>query len=157
MRGFGTGAAGNEGVASVVQRTRFAIGYVEYYFARLHRLSDVALRNRSGRFVRARPDNFAAAAAASDWQDLAAAQQLPPDAPGESSWPITGASFILVPQVTQDADRARAVLRFFDRAAHRGAQVRDQLDYAPLPQPVSDGLPRLWQTVHDGVDRPIWP
>src|SRR6201999_201086 len=79
----GIGAKGNEGVATLVQRTRFAIGYVEYYFARAHGLSDVALRNHDGRSVRARPDNFSAAAAAAGWHDPGAATQLPSDAPGE--------------------------------------------------------------------------
>ncbi len=153
----GTGASGNEGVATMVQRTRFAIGYVEYYFARVHGLSDVALRNHNGNFVRARPDNFATAAAASDWHELSSAQQLPLDAPGATSWPITGVSFILVPRVAADAARERAVLGFFDWAIHGGGQVVDRLDYAPLPQKIVDQLPQLWQTVHDGAGRPLWP
>jgi phosphate transport system substrate-binding protein len=153
----GVGATGNEGVATVVQRTRFAIGYVEYYFARVHGLSDVALRNHDGNFVRARSDNFAAAAAASDWHELSSLQQLPMDAPGATSWPITGVSFILVPRSAPDAERERAVLRFFDWAIHGGGHLVEQLDYAPLPQKIIDQLPQLWQTVHDGADRPLWP
>ncbi len=153
----GVGAKGNEGVASYVQRTRFAIGYVEYYFARAHGLSDVALDNRSGAFVRARPDNFAAALAASDWRATALTQQLPTDAPGALSWPITGASFILVPQIARDARRERAVLRFFDWALHDGSRNIDQLDYAPLPPGIVERLPQLWKSIADGAGRPVWP
>jgi phosphate transport system substrate-binding protein len=154
---IGVGAKGNEGVASYVQRTRFAIGYVEYYFARAHGLSDVALNNRSGTFVRARPDNFAAAMAASDWRETGLTQQLPTDAPGALSWPITGASFILVPQIAPDAARGREVLRFFDWALHDGSQNIEQLDYAPLPQGIVERLPQLWQSIEDSAARPVWP
>jgi phosphate transport system substrate-binding protein len=153
----GVGASGNEGVASYVQRTRFAIGYVEYYFARAHRLSDVALSNRSGAFVRARPDNFAAAVAASGWGGADPTQQLPTDAPGADSWPITGASFILVPQVARDLARERAVLRFFDWALHAGGRNVEQLDYTPLPQELVEQLPRMWQSIEDSGGRPVWP
>ena len=153
----GVGARGNEGVASLVQRTRFAIGYVEYYFARAHGLSDVALRNRDGHFVRARPDNFAAAAAATMASDPALTQQLPTDAGGEFSWPITGASFILVPRVVRDAERARTMLRFFDWALHRGGDTVEQLDYAPVPPPLVERLPMLWQTIRDASDQRVWP
>ncbi len=119
----GVGAPGNEGVASVVQRTRFAIGYVEYSFARAHGLSDVALRNHDGHFVRARPDNFAAAVAAADWRESALSVQLPADAAGEFSWPITGASFHTAAQdCTGRAARAHgaAVLRLGPASRCRG-------------------------------------
>ncbi len=153
----GVAARGNEGVASYVQRTRYAIGYVEYYFARAHGLSDVALRNRSGRFVRARPDNFAAAVAASDWRDPVMTSQLPTDAAGEQSWPVTGATFILIARQAQDVERERSVLKFFDWALHRGAGTVDQLDYASLPQPVIDRLPALWKDVRGADGQAVWP
>ncbi len=153
----GTGAKGNEGVATLVQRTRFAIGYVEYSFARLHALSDVALRNRSGNFVRARADNFAAAAAFGGWHESGSMLQLPPDAPGQFSWPITGASFILMPRIAPDAEREQAVLRFFDWALHHGGDMVERLDYAPVPQPLLDALPQLWRSFHDSAGRPLWP
>ena len=157
MWAAGVGARGNEGVASLVQRTRFAIGYVEYYFARAHGLSDVALRNRDGHFVRARPDNFAAAAATLIGGDPDLTQQLTSDAAGEFSWPITGASFILVARVARDAEHARTVLRFFDWALHRGAGTVEQLDYAPVPAPLVARLPSRWQVIRDASDQPVWP
>jgi phosphate transport system substrate-binding protein len=153
----GVAAKGNEGIATVVQRTRFAIGYVEYYFARAHALSDVALRNHAGRFVRARPDNFSAAAQAAAWTDPGSAQQLPSDPPGDLSWPITGASFILIPKLSPDAERERAVLGFFAWALHRDAGAVDQLSYAPIPQVLLEQLPTLWQSARDGAGKPLWP
>jgi phosphate transport system substrate-binding protein len=76
---------------------------------------------------------------------------------GEFSWPITGASFILVPRAAPDADRERMVLRFFDWAVHRGVGSVEQLDYAPVPQSVIDRLPVLWQAVRDASGRAVWP
>lgn len=153
----GVGARGNEGVASYVQRTRYAIGYVEFYFARAHGLSDVTLRNHDGQFVRARPENFASAAAGAAWGEGEEMRQLPTDAPGALSWPVTGASFILVPRMARDATRQRAVLRFFDWALHDGARQVEQLEYTPLPQQVIDRLPALWQSLRDSAGRPVWP
>jgi phosphate transport system substrate-binding protein len=152
----GSGGIGNEGVASYVQRTRFAIGYVEYYFAREHHLSDVALRNQSGRFVRAGREAFGDAATA-NWADVAAMRQLATDSPGPDSWPITGASFILVPKSPQDGAHTRAVLQFFDWGLHHGEPTIRQLDYAAVPKEVLEQLPKLWSTVRDSSGKAVWP
>ena len=134
-----------------------AIGYVEYYFARQHHLSDAAVRNRDGQFVKAGTDSFRAAAAATDWSSAADIRQLPTDAPGAESWPITGASFILISRAPQNAAQARAVLRFFDWGLHQGETAIDALDYIPIPSGVLDGLPTLWHMVRDHAGQSVWP
>ncbi len=140
----GTGGTGNEGVASFVQRTRFALGYVEYSFAREHHLSDVALRNRSGTFVQAGRRGFGAAAQAVNWDALAGMPQLPADLPGSESWPITGASFILVGISPADRTGTRAVLQFIDWSLRQGSPMVEELDYAVLPAQALERLPALW-------------
>jgi len=77
----GVGGEGNDGVASYVQRTRFAIGYVEYIYSRKHLLSEVSLRNHNGRFVQAGRDSFRAAAAAADWHPPVGSNNYPPTCP----------------------------------------------------------------------------
>lgn len=149
----GIGGTGNEGVASFVQRTRFSIGYVEYTYAREHRLSDVALRNHSGQFVRAGRNSFRAAAEAVDWHALATMQQLPADLPGEESWPITGASFILVGSSPDDSASTRAVLQFFEWGLRQGAPIVGRLDYASLPQEALEGLPALWAPLLEQAEK----
>src|SRR5262249_1383626 len=129
----GVGGAGNEGVASYVQRTRFAIGYVEYIYSRRHHLSDASLRNQSGQFVQAGRDTFHAAAETADWNPAAGYSQLPTDAPGNGSWPVTGASFILVGRSAARSPNTRQVLRFFDWALHQGGAIAGELDYVPIP------------------------
>lgn len=153
----GTGGVGNEGVAAYVQRTRFALGYVEYIYARQHNLSDVALRNHDGQFVRAGWKTFRAAAAAGTWTATPTYQQLPTDQPGNVSWPVTGASFILIPTSPGHGSSTREVLRFFDWALHHGEAMARELDYAPLPHAVVDGLPGLWSTLRDDAAHALWP
>jgi phosphate transport system substrate-binding protein len=154
----GIGGKGNEGVASYVQRTRFAIGYVEFFYARNHHLSDVSLRNQSGTFVQAGRDAFAAAATAANWVGAAPLQQqLATDLQGTGSWPITGASFILIPQPAENSGKTLAVLRFFNWALHQGEPIIHKLEYAPLPKPWVEQLPALWMTIRDSTGQLVWP
>jgi len=153
----GVAASGNEGVASYVERTRFALGYVEFYYARSHGLSDVALRNRDGHFVRAGADTFRAAANAVEWGSIESMGQLPTDAPGPESWPITGASFILVAGKTGSRERMREVLRFFDWALHEGESMVHHLEYVPVPRSVLEQFPGMWRAVRDSDGKPVWP
>jgi phosphate transport system substrate-binding protein len=153
----GIGGTGNEGVASYVQRTRFALGYVEYIYARRHHLSDVALSNHSGQFVQAGRGAFRAAAETADWNAAAGFQQLPTDRPGAASWPVTGASFILVGKTPSDGRNTTQVLRFFDWALHQGESIARDLDYVPVPSAVVEQLPALWGPLRDSAGKRLWP
>jgi phosphate transport system substrate-binding protein len=126
--------AGNEGVASLVQRTRAAIGYVEFAYARRHALSDVMLPSHEGTPVRASRASFESAVAAARWRDARDLDQSLVDEPGAASWPIVGASFILVPAAA-DATRRTEVLRFFRWALQHGDAAAAALDYVGLPAP----------------------
>jgi phosphate transport system substrate-binding protein len=129
----GVAAAGNEGVASSVQRTRMAIGYVEYAYARQHRLTTVSLRNHAGRFVQAGVDGFRAAAESARWQNASDLHQSLIDQPGAASWPITAASFVLLRNASENSGENAPVRQFFDWAfEHRPASAL-QLDYLPMP------------------------
>jgi len=135
----GAEGLGNEGVASLVQRTRAAIGYVAYAYAREHHLSDVALPSRDGPVVRAGHASFEAAVAAAHWttaDDLAGGLT---NEPGPRSWPIVGASYVLVPV---GGERA---LAFFDWAWTSGAGLADGLGYVALP---SDVVALARQSLH---------
>jgi phosphate transport system substrate-binding protein len=123
----GVAGTGNEGVASYVKRTRASIGYVEYAYAKAHRLSDVSLRDAAGTFVRADPDRFAEAIAFGGAASTAGA----PVQTGRG-WPIAGATFILVPRAGADATRRREVLDFFTWALQYGQAFARDLDYVPI-------------------------
>jgi phosphate transport system substrate-binding protein len=131
----GVAGTGNEGVASYVKRTRASIGYVEYAYAKAHRLGDVSLRDASGLFIRADPDRFAEAIA------FAASGS----APGEPvrtgrGWPVTGATYILVPRAGADAERRRDVLAFFGWALRHGQALARSLDYVPIPDAAAERI-----------------
>ena len=131
---IGTEGLGNEGVASLVQRTRSSIGYVAYAYAREHRLSDVALPSHDGPVVRAERATFEAAVAAAHWRAAADLAGGLTNEPGARSWPIVGASYVLLRPGDAPALRAGA---FFAWALTSGSGIADDLGYVALPADVA--------------------
>jgi phosphate transport system substrate-binding protein len=84
-------------------------------------------------------------------------QQLETDLPGAESWPITGASFILIPRSSEMDGETREVLRFFDWGLHQGLAIAYEMEYASLPKLWIEQLPALWRTVHDSTGQSVWP
>jgi phosphate transport system substrate-binding protein len=139
----GTGSKGCEGVVNVVDQIPGAIGYVEYAYARQSQLTQVSLINRAGRRVAPSLESFQAAATAADWSQAPGYDLILTDQPGEASWPITGASFILLPTTPPDTVAAAAALRLFDWA-YRHGQMATELDYAPLPESLIQSVRATW-------------
>ena len=141
----GVGGKGNEGVASYVQKINGTIGYVEYAYAKQNKLSFGAVKNKDGQFVLPDDDNFKAAAAGADWAKTPGMGVILTDQPGKISWPITGASFILMHAKQDKAENAKEVMRFFDWSFKNGAQVAAELDYVPIPEPVVKQIQAEWK------------
>ena len=98
--------------------------------------------NKDGMWVKPAIDTFAAAAANADWEgSLPSMALVLVDQPGKQSWPITGASFILVQKEQADAARAKMMMTFFDWAYTNGADAATALDYVPIPANVSQDRP----------------
>ncbi len=153
----GVGGKGNEGVASYVRRIKGSIGYVEYAYALQNKMSYAQLRNRAGRFVSPTSKNFQAAAANADWQHASGFYMVLTDQPGATSWPITGASFILVYTRQRKPDVAKAVLTFFDWAYHHGRTMAEKLDYVPIPDKVVKLVESTWAgKIRANNGSPIW-
>jgi phosphate transport system substrate-binding protein len=140
---LGVSGTGNEGVAAYVQRTRFALGYVEYAYARQHRLSDVALLNQDGATVRGSRASFAAAADALSEAESGFERQMPTNLPGRATWPVTGASFVLVSTRAEEQARTRRAFDFIAWALHHGDSIASNLDYVPLPKRVAEQVASL--------------
>jgi phosphate transport system substrate-binding protein len=153
----GIGGKGNEGVASYVKRIKGSIGYVEYAYALQNHLTYAKLKNRDGGFVEPSSETFQAAAANADWAHAKGFYMVLTNQPGKNSWPITGASFILVYKKQAKPDTARAVLTFFDWAYRNGAKMAEDLDYIPIPAKVVKLVESTWQReIKDPEARPIW-
>jgi phosphate transport system substrate-binding protein len=149
----GAGGKGNEGVAAFVQRLPNSIGYVEYSYARSNKMSHVKLRNATGAFVDPDDTSFKAAAAGARWDQ--SFFQVLTEQPGAQTWPITGATFILMQAKQDNAAKAGSVLRFFEWAFQSGDKMATELEYVPLPSQVKDLVRREWAKIQDGSGKPV--
>ena len=142
----GVGGKGNEGVASYVQRIDGSIGYVEYAYAKQNKLAVAKMVNRDGGVVAPSDDAFAAAAAGADWSKAPGMYLVLTDQTGKNSWPMTGASFILMHKVQSKPENAKEVLKFFDWSFKNGGKMADELDYVPMPAPVVKMIQTNWKS-----------
>jgi phosphate transport system substrate-binding protein len=138
----GAGGKGNEGVSAFVQRLPNSIGYVEYAYAKQNKMSYVLMQNKDGAYIKPEDDAFKAAAAGADWSK--SFYQVLTDQPGKASWPITGATFILMHKAAANPASSASALKFFDWAYSSGDKMADELDYVPLPGAVKDMVRKLW-------------
>jgi len=153
----GLGGKGNEGVAAFVKKINGSIGYVEYAYALQNRMASVLLQNRAGNFVAPTSANFQAAAAGADWAHAKGYYMVLTNQPGANSWPITGASFILMYKTQDNPEQARAVLKFYDWAFHHGQKIAESLDYVPMPEAVVKMIEASWKReIKDKHGKPIW-
>jgi len=153
----GVGGKGNEGVANYVSRIDGAIGYVEYAYAKQNKLSHALMQNRDGQFVAPDDDAFKAAAAGADWAKAPGMYLILTDQAGKASWPITGASFILMHKVQEKPENAKEVFRFFDWSFKNGARMAEELDYVPMPEAVVKMIRSGWKAqVKDAAGKPLY-
>ena len=140
----GIGAKGNEGVANNVAQTKGSIGYVEYAYAKQNRLTYTKMINRDGKAVEPTAASFTAAAASADWVGTAGFAVILTDQPGAGSWPIAGATFILMPKQPKDPAAAAEALKFFAWAYARGDEMAAELDYVSMPDNVVNAIQKAW-------------
>ena len=148
---IGIGAKGNEGVANMTGQTDGAIGYVEYAYAKQIKMTYCSLVNAGGKTVAPSSESFQAAAANADWTHAPGYYLILTDQPGAGSWPITGASFILVYSTPPDAAATGEALKFFDWAYRNGARMAAELDYVPLPESLIKQVRATWKSEIKGV------
>jgi phosphate transport system substrate-binding protein len=152
----GMGGKGNDGVAAFVKQTAGSIGYVEYAYAKQNGMAWVSLQNRDGQFVAPTAQSFGAAASGADWSKAPGYYLLLIDQPGAASWPITGATFILMHKAQAEPAQGKAVLSFFDWAYAKGDASAAALDYVPLPDSVEAQVRRSWSQVVGADGKPVW-
>jgi phosphate transport system substrate-binding protein len=153
----GVGGKGNEGVAAYVQRIKGSIGYVEYAYAKRNKMAHAAMQNRDGQYVQPDDSSFQAAAAGADWKGTPGFGVILTDQAGKASWPVTGASFILM-QARQDKPQSAVeVMKFFDWSFRNGQKMAEELDYVAIPDPVAKEIASAWKAqIKDGSGKALW-
>jgi phosphate transport system substrate-binding protein len=140
----GVGAKGNEGVSGNIGQTRNSIGYVEYAYAKQNKLTYAALVNKAGKTVQPTVAAFQAAAANADWAHAPGYYVILTDQPGETSWPITAATFILMHKEPVDKVASAEAIKFFKWSFDKGGKMAEDLDYIPMPDSVVKQIEKTW-------------
>ena len=143
----GIGAKGNEGVAGNVAQTRGSIGYVEFAYAKQNRMAFTRMINRDGKTVSPVAASFAAAAIGATWDPANGFGTILTDQAGAESWPIAGATFILIHKRPQNSAAANEALKFFQWALKNGDQMAADLDFVAFPDPVKQKITASWSQV----------
>ena len=140
----GIGAKGNDGVANNVATTKGSIGYVEYAYAKQNKLTYVDMVNKAGKTVAPTMESFQAAAANADWAHAKGSYLILANQPGDTSWPMTAATFILMYKTPADLAASDEALNFFKWAYEKGDKMAQDLDYIPMPPKVVDMVEKMW-------------
>jgi phosphate transport system substrate-binding protein len=141
----GVGAKGSEMVSGQVKQLPGAIGYVELAYAVQNKLPIANLKNAAGKFVTPSPETVSKAMSTATIPDDFRFSMV--NAPGEGSYPISGASWVLLYQKQSDAKKGRALVGFLKWCVTDGQQMSPKLDYAPLPDNVQQRVLKLLDTV----------
>jgi phosphate transport system substrate-binding protein len=140
----GVGAKGNEGVSANVSQTKNAIGYVEYAYAKQNKLIYAGMVNSAGKAVQPTVAAFQAAAANADWSKAPGYYVILTNQPGDASWPITAATFILMHKEPADKTASAEAIKFFKWAFEKGGKMAEDLDYIPMPASVVKQIEKTW-------------
>ena len=152
----GIGAKGNEGVAQNVANTKGSIGYVEYAYAKQNNMTTVSMINKDGKTVAPSAKAFQAAAANADWEKSPGFYVILTDQSGPESWPIAGATFILIHKQPQDPAAAAEALKYFSWAYAKGGKMAEDLDYVPMPTKVVSAIQKVWTAqIKDKDGKPV--
>ena len=143
----GAGGKGNEGVAAFVARLPNSLGYVEYSYVKQNKLNYALVQNAAGNFVKPEDDTFKAAAAGADWAK--SFYQILTNQPGKDSWPLSGATFILMHTSQDKPANGSETLKFFNWAYANGEKAATDLDYVPMPAAAVAAVQKAWGEIKD--------
>lgn len=151
---IGLGGKGNEGVSAFVQRLPGSIGYVEYAYAKQNKMTYAQIKNKDGNYVQPVAEAFKAAAAGADWSH--GFNEMLTNQPGKDSWPISGATFILMHKTQDKPAQGTEVLKFFDWAYANGDDMAASLDYVPLPAATVKLIITSWAGIKDASGKAVY-
>ncbi len=154
----GIGAKGNEGVANNVANTKGSIGYVEFAYAKQNKLTHTQMINKAGKTVSPTAETFQAAAANADWKSQPGYGVILANQPGDQSWPMTAATWILIyKKPTTDPAVTAEALKFFAWSYTKGDTMAKDLDYVPMPNNVVADIQKMWAAeIKDSSGKPLF-
>ncbi len=132
-------------------KTVGSIGYVEYTYAVEAKMAYTALQNKNGKFVNPSIETFTAAGASADWKSAPGFYMVLTEQPGDKTWPITGASYILLQKDQPDAEKAKEMFKYFEWCfSKEAAKTAAELNYVPMPDNVVSMIKEEWKKVTAG-------
>ena len=139
-----------------MSQTKSSIGYVEYAYALQNKMDYTKMVNKDGKTVAPTSEAFQAAAANADWHSEPGFGLILANQPGAESWPMTAATFILMPKRPPDPVAATAALKFFAWAYSKGDKMAEDLDYVPMPKKVVSEIEKVWaKEIKDSSGKPL--
>ena len=111
---------------------------------RADKLTYAAMINKAGKTVQPTIEAFQAAASNADWAKAPGYYVILTDQPGEASWPITAATFILMHKAATDKAAAQEAIKFFKWSFEKGGKMAEELDYIPMPEGVVKLIEKTW-------------
>jgi len=142
----GVGGKGNEGVSAYVKQIKGSIGYVEYSYATQNKMSYTQLKNGAGKFIEPNAKAFAAAADTADWANAKDFNLIMTNAPGDSAWPITATTWIIMYKKPKNEEQSKAAFDFFKWSLENGQAQAASLDYVALPKSLVERIEGYWKS-----------
>jgi phosphate transport system substrate-binding protein len=152
----GIGGQKNPGVGNNVKKISGSIGYIEYTYAVESKISTIQLKNKDGRFIKPDIKSFQAAGTNADWKNAPGYYMVLTNKPGAESWPITGATYILVYKKQTDMTKTESLLKYFDWCYKQGAHVAAKLQYVPIPNSVVAMVEQSWEKEITVDGKKVW-
>lgn len=141
----GLSAKGTGGVVELAKKTAGALAYLDYGRAVRDKLNMAQLPNRYGVFVSANPTSILAAAQFDAEKLLYSADPefylVLADNDTYAGWPLTTATFALLPKSAKDAQR---VLNFLYFGLKQGDAAARELGYVPLSESMKIAVRKAW-------------
>jgi phosphate transport system substrate-binding protein len=141
----GIGGKGSEGVSATVAQTVGSLGYVEYAYAMQNKLNYAKMINSAGKVVAPTAAAFQAAAGGADWANAKDFRVVITDAPGDTSWPVAGSTFVLMQSNPVNPADSNAALKFLDWGYKNGKTMATDLLYVPMPDSVVALIEKTWK------------
>jgi phosphate transport system substrate-binding protein len=143
----GVAAERSSDMAEKVKGLAGSIGFVELQYAVKNNISQVAVQNPAGKFVKASSQSIAAACQAAEephWNSFSASLT---NSTGSDSFPITSFTWIYLRAKSSDSARAAELDDFLTWVYGEGQQFASQEGYSELPAPLLAALKKKVQAL----------